>query len=94
MIKEDYIKIENLDLPELEVYRQNNEVKLLRANEPEPGIFICESAKVIKRALDAGYEPLSILASEAIDEESRNILNGIKDVPVYMGDDSVLRELA
>ena len=94
MIKEDYIKIENLDLPELEVYRQNNEVKLLRANEPEPGIFICESAKVIKRALDAGYEALSILASEAIDEESRNILNGIKDVTVYMGDDSVLRELA
>jgi len=94
MIKEDYIKIENLDLPELEVYRQNNEVKLLRANEPEPGIFICESAKVIKRALDAEYEPLSILASEVIDEESRNILNGIKDVPVYMGDDSVLRELA
>ena len=46
-----------LDLPELEVYRIRNEVQLLRYNEPEPGLFVCESRKVIERALDAGYEP-------------------------------------
>lgn len=94
MIKKDFIKIENLDLPELDVYRQNNEVKLLRINEPAPGIFICESAKVIKRALDAGYEPISLLASESIDEESKELVENINDVPIYMGEDSVLKELA
>ena len=94
MTKKDFIKIENLDLPELDVYRQTNEVKLLRINEPAPGIFICESAKVIKRALDAGYEPISLLASESIDEESKELIENVKDVPIYVGEDSVLRELA
>ncbi|MBP5530383.1 MAG: RNA methyltransferase [Lachnospiraceae bacterium] len=94
MSKNDYIKITNLDLPELEVYRQNNEVKLLRFNEPAPGIFICESAKVIKRALDAGYEPISLLASETIDAEGKILLETIKEVPIYLCDDSILRELA
>ena len=74
MTKKDFIKIENLDLPELEIYRQTNEVKLLRINEPAPGIFICESAKVIKRALESGYEPISLLASKSIDEESKELV--------------------
>lgn len=94
MIKKDFIKIENLDLPELDVYRQNNEVRLLRANEPAPGIFICESAKVIKRALDAGYEPISLLASETVDAEGKILLENIKDISVFVGEDSVLKELA
>lgn len=94
MTKKDFIKIENLDLPELDVYRQKNEVQLLRINEPAPGIFICESAKVIKRALDAGYEVISLLASETVDAEGKILLENINDVPVFVGEDSVLKELA
>ena len=89
------IEIKTLDIPELEVYKIRNEVQLLRINEPDPGIFICESAKVIRRALDAGYEPISLLtAIDSPDDEIKEIYNECSDVPIYYGDDSVLRELA
>ncbi len=89
------IKIENLDLPELEVYKQRNEVRLLRINEPAEGIFICESAKVIRRALDAGYEAISILTSvDKPDGEIKKIYEECKNIPIYLGDDEVLKELA
>ena len=97
-IKDDFykmIKIENLDLPELEVYKQRNEVRLLRINEPAEGIFICESAKVIRRALDAGYESISILTSvDKPDGEIKKIYEECKNIPIYLGDDEVLKELA
>ncbi|MBR6403681.1 MAG: RNA methyltransferase [Eubacterium sp.] len=89
------IRIETLNLPELEVYKLRNEVQLLRINEPDPGIFICESAKVLRRALDAGYEPISILTSlDNPDEEIRRIYEVCANVPIYYGDDQVLRELS
>ena len=53
----DVIEIRDLSGPELSVYNCRSEVQLLRYYEPEPGIFIAESPKVIMRALDAGYEP-------------------------------------
>ena len=58
------IHITDLDLPELDVYARLSEVQLLRYNEPDLGLFICESPKVIMRALDAGYEPVSLLVEE------------------------------
>ena len=58
------IKITDLNIPELDVYARLSEVQLLRYNEPNLGLFICESPKVIMRALDAGYEPVSILVEE------------------------------
>ena len=89
------IKIENLDLPELEVYKQRNEVRLLRINEPAEGIFICESAKVIRRALDAGYEAISILTSvDKPDGEIKKIYEECKNIPIYLGGDEVLKNLA
>lgn len=59
------IKITDLNIPELDVYARLSEVQLLRYNEPNLGLFICESPKVIMRALDAGYEPVSILVEES-----------------------------
>ena len=53
----NFIEIDDLDTPELRPYNLRSEVQLLRANEPDTGVFICESSKVILRALDAGYEP-------------------------------------
>ena len=63
------IKIDNLQLEELNMYVACNEKELLHYNAPKDyGIFIAESPKVIERALDAGYEPLSILVeSKQID---------------------------
>ncbi len=60
----DIRMIDTLDLPELKPYTASSEVELLRWNEPEPGIFLAESPKVIDRALDAGYQPLSFLAED------------------------------
>ncbi len=61
-------------------------------------MFICESAKVILRAVSAGYEPVSLLTSIKaggdLDEETGAVYEAFGNVPVYRGDDSVLRELA
>ena len=66
--REDMIEITDLEKPELAIYRERSEIQLLRMNEPAPGIFMGESAKVIRRALDAGYEP---------DEEDRKHLKEV-----------------
>ena len=54
-------EIKDFAAPELDVYARTSEVQLLRYYEPEPGIFIAESPKVIERALNAGYQPISFL---------------------------------
>ena len=56
----------DLSLPELAVYNCWSEVQLMRYYEPQPGLFIAESPKVILRALDAGYAPLSLLAERKL----------------------------
>ena len=58
------IHITDLNIPELDIYARLSEVQLLHYNEPDLGIFICESPKVITRALDAGYTPISILVED------------------------------
>ena len=50
----------------MDIYARLTENQLLNRHEPEKGIFIAESPKVIERALDAGYEPLSFLAEERL----------------------------
>lgn len=59
------IRINDLQAPCLNPYTIKNERQLLRYYEPDPGLFIAESPKVISRALDAGYEPLSLLIETA-----------------------------
>ena len=58
------IKIDRIDDPRLSVFSGLNEPQLKTINEPDCGVFIAESLKVIERALAAGYEPLSVLADE------------------------------
>ena len=55
------IEITDINAPELDVFSRISEVQLYRYYEPEIGIFLAESANVILRALEAGYEPLSML---------------------------------
>lgn len=55
------IEITDFEAPELDVYARLSEVQLLNRHEPEKGLFIAESPKVIERALDAGCVPISFL---------------------------------
>ena len=88
------IKIENLQTPELDIYARLSEGQLLHYYEPDTGIFICESPKVIKLALDAGYEPLSILTEEKdITGQAGEIIEQCGDIPVYTGEFELLKNL-
>ena len=91
---ENRIEIKNFHAPELDVYARLSEVQLLRYHEPAPGIFIAESPKVIQRALDAGYVPVSFLAEyKDLEGEGQAILEKFSDVPVYTAKKEVLVQL-
>lgn len=88
------IKIKEFDAPELDVYARLPEVQLLRYYEPQPGLFIAESPKVIERALDAGYEPVSLLMEERhIETEGSKVIPKCGDIPVYTAEFDVLTRL-
>ena len=78
------IEITDIAAPELDVFARLTEAQLRRRLEPEKGIFIAESPKVIGRALDAGYEPVSLLMEpKHIDGQGRDIIARCGDIPVY-----------
>ncbi len=80
--------------PELDVYARLSEVQLLNREFPEKGLFIAESPKVIERALDAGYEPVSCLMEKRhIEGEGKRIIDRIKDIPVFCAEFDVLTQL-
>lgn len=86
-------EITDFAAPELDVYARLSERELLRYDEPLSGLFIAESPKVIERALDAGYEPLSLLLEpKHIEGEARDIVARC-DVPVYTAPLEVLTRL-
>ena len=70
----DRIEITDFSAPQLDIYARLPENQLLHYYEPEQGIFIAESPKVIGRALDAGCEPVSVLVEKRqTDEETEEI---------------------
>lgn len=80
--------------PELDVYARLTENQLLNREFPEKGLFIAESPKVIERALDAGYEPVSCLMEKKhVDGEGKHILERIKEVPVFCAEFDILTQL-
>ena len=88
------ITITDFLAPELDVYARLTEAQLLNKEFPEKGLFIAESPKVIERALDAGYEPVSCLMEKRhIEGEGKQILERIKDVPVFCAEFDVLTQL-
>ena len=90
----DIIEIADFFSPELDVYARLSEVQLLNNEFPEKGMFIAESPKVIERALDAGYEPISCLMEKKhVNGEGRAILQRIGDIPVYTAEFDVLTQL-
>ncbi|MBO5734851.1 MAG: RNA methyltransferase [Clostridia bacterium] len=88
------IEITNFLAPELDVYARLTEVQLLNREFPEKGLFIAESPKVIERALNAGYEPISCLMEKRhIEGEGKDILSRMEEIPVYCAEFDVLTQL-
>ena len=88
------IEITDFSAPELDVYARLTENQLLNRHEPEKGLFIAESPKVVERALNAGCTPVSVLLERKHNEgEARDILARCGDIPVYTADFDILTKL-
>jgi tRNA G18 (ribose-2'-O)-methylase SpoU len=88
------IPITDFSAPELDIYARLNENQLFRYYEPEPGLFIAESPKVIERALNAGYEPISFLVEKKhIEGEAKDVLARCSGIPVYTAESDILTQL-
>lgn len=88
------IEITDFSDPALDIYARLTEAQLLNKDRPDNGIFIAESPKVIERALDAGYEALSILTENGhVEGEGREIILRCRNIPVYTAEFDVLTQL-
>lgn len=88
------IRIESLDHSGVAVYGSLTEVQLRNRLEPEKGIFIAESPKVINVAIGSGYEPLSLLCEERhITGDAASIIERFPDIPVYTAPRELLASL-
>lgn len=88
------IEITSLEQPGVEVFSTLTEAQLRNRLDPQHGIFIAESPKVIRVALDAGYEPTALLCERKhITGDAADIVERIGDVPIYTGDRDLLTRL-
>ena len=88
------IEITDFNAPELDVYARISEIQLLNRAEPEKGIFIAESPKVIERALDSDCKPISFLVEHKhIEGEAKELIRRCGDIPVYTAEFDVLTQL-
>lgn len=93
------IQIDRLEGPDLEIFSKLSEPELYHYREPDKGLFIAESPNVIDRALDAGYQPVSMLIdTKEITKNAAHILERIgnhpdETIPVYTASEDVLRKL-
>ena len=93
------IQIDRLEGPDLEIFSKLSEPELYHYREPDKGLFIAESPNVIDRALDAGYQPVSMLIdTKEIAKNAAHILERIgnhpdETIPVFTAPEDVLRKL-
>lgn len=88
------IHIDSINTPGVEIFGTLTEAQLRNRLEPEKGIFIAESPKVIRVALDAGYQPLALLCEERhISGDAADIIGRCGEIPVYTGTREVLASL-
>ncbi|WP_022748683.1 TrmH family RNA methyltransferase [Lachnobacterium bovis] len=102
MKKRNIIHISDLSDERIKKYIKYNENQLTHIYEPDLGVFIAESAKVIKRALDAGYQPESFLIEEGYLDESSDsvavrevseIIELSPEVPIFTASKEVLSNI-
>lgn len=88
------IETESASDPRLAAYCTLTEAQLRNRLEPEKGIFIAESPKVIRVAMEAGYEPVSLLCEHKhIEGDAADIAEQMGDKPIYTGSREVLSQL-
>jgi tRNA G18 (ribose-2'-O)-methylase SpoU len=88
------IEIKSLNEPGIEVFSTLTEAQLRMELEPEKGLFIAESPKVIRVALDAGWEPTALLCERKhIEGDARDIIARAGDIPIYTGTRELLAQL-
>ena len=88
------IEINSLSHPGVEIFGSLTEAQLRNRLNPDQGLFIAESPKVINVALDAGYEPVSLLCERKhIDGDAAAIIERCGDIPVYTGERKLLASL-
>lgn len=89
----DMIEITDINIPELDIYARLSEVQLRRLYEPQAGVFLAETATVIARALEAGYEPVSFLADQQKLRDLEPFAPWTTRVPVYVAAHELLKQL-
>ena len=88
------IELQDLSLPELDVYFRLTEQQLRSKRDPTQAVFIAESVKVIDHALDAGLRPISLLMERRhIEGSARELICRCGDVPIYTGSRELLSAL-
>lgn len=88
------IEIQDISAPELDMFARLTQAQLRNRREPEKGIFIAESPKVIGYALDAGCEPVALLMERRqIEGQAQEIIARCGDIPVYTAEREVLAGL-
>lgn len=88
------IPITDFQDPRLDVYARMTENQLINRHEPEKGLFIAESPKVVERALDSGCQPVSMLLEEKhVEGQAKDIIQRCKDIPVFTASFQVLTQL-
>lgn len=85
----DRIEILDWQDPALDIYSRYNETQLYHYYEPNPGIFIAESALIVERALKAGYQPISFLIEKSCFNQVKSLVEAW-NVPVYIAEKSIL----
>ena len=87
-------KVTDFSDPELDIYARLTEVQLLNRREPDKGIFIAESPKVIERALNAGCVPISFLMeTRHVENQAKELIARCGDIPVFTAELDVLTQL-
>ena len=96
----NFIEIKDINSPELDVFSRLSEAQLMHFYEPDLGVFIAESANVILRSLEAGYEPISLLLeTQRVEKEGQPVFDKIRErfgeetlerLPVYVADHEIV----
>jgi tRNA G18 (ribose-2'-O)-methylase SpoU len=87
------IRIEHLEDSRLQDFTRLTDVALRKKLDTERGLYLAESAKVIERALAAGHRLRAVLAQESDLPKLQELLEGLEDVPVFVGESGVLEQL-
>ena len=88
------IELDSLDHPGARLFATLTEAQLRNRLEPDKGVFIAESPKVIRVALDAGFTPVALLCERRhIAGDAADIVARCGDIPLYTGDRALLQQL-